>query len=64
MRIELDRDEAERFERRRLYDGHVIGRFDGRTRDVRAGARSYVRHAPHYFLTDWKEQVEIVERLQ
>lgn len=42
MRIYVDRNDAQRFERRRIRNRHVVGRVDRRRGDIRAGTASDV----------------------
>ena len=64
VRVDLEGDEAERVERRRLDDGHVVGRPYCRTRDVGAGAPADVRHAPFDARADALDHSGLVESAQ
>lgn len=44
MRVDVERDEADGFERRRLDNRHVVGRVDGHRGNVSSRAASNVRH--------------------
>ena len=64
MRIDLERHQAQRVERRRLHDRHVVSRSNGRARYIRARARAHVTHSGFHSFADGRDQIEIVQGFQ
>src|SRR5437764_6997545 len=56
VRIDLERDEAERVEPFRIQDRHVIGRADGGTGDVGACGGAQVGKSGVYAVGQWAEK--------
>src|SRR5581483_4210233 len=64
VRVDLKRYESKRCERGRLHDGHVVGGPDGRTGNIRSGARAHVPHIGVHAVTDGVEQLKFVQGIQ
>jgi hypothetical protein len=64
VRADLEADQTQSVEGRRLDDRHVFRRFDRRAGDNRTGARSEVRHAFGYLPAYRRRQFKIVETFQ
>src|SRR3990170_1796013 len=65
--VDLEPHQAERLERRRLHDRHVVGGHDRRAREVRSGARARVGHAVPGAVADGVEHLqphELVEQTE
>ena len=61
VRVDLERHQVERGETRRLHDRHVVGRPDGRARDVGARAGTEVRDAAFDCRAHGRDQAQPVE---
>src|SRR5262245_14442429 len=61
---DLEGDETQRIEGRRLDDRHVFRRFERRAGDNRTGARSEVWHSFGYLPADRRQQFKVIETLK
>src|SRR5262245_63454179 len=64
VRADLEADQTQSVEGRRLDDRHVSRRFERWAGDKRTGARSDVRHAFGYLPADRRQQFKVVETFQ
>src|ERR1044071_5233245 len=64
MRVDLKGNQAQRRERRRLHDWHVIRCLYCWTSYVRSGAGADVGHTFSNLLPDCRQKIEVVERFQ